>query len=170
MNNFSTFAYDGLWKFAKITETIAGSVTSTNQFVGMFDVLSESRDASGAVTANFFRNGQKMGASGYSYTLGYLGSIRELTDSSGGVRAQYAFDPFGRVTKLGGGLSSDFQFANYCTHSRSSLNLALYRNYSPALGGSRLWQTIEDNFLARLLNGKVYIYKIGTGFQAKRSA
>lgn len=133
-NNFSTFVYDGLWKFAKVTETTSGTVTSTKQFVWMFDVLSESRDASGAVTANYFRNGQKIGASAYSYTLDYLGSIRELTDSSGVIQAQYAFDPYGRVTKLSGALSSDFQYASYYTHSRSNLNLALYRNYNPALG------------------------------------
>ena len=50
-------------------------------------------------------------AGNYFYTRDHLGSIRELTDSSGNVRARYAYDPFGRRTKLTGDLEADFGFA-----------------------------------------------------------
>lgn len=71
----------------------------------------------------------------YFYTLDHTGSIREMTNSGGSVRVQYAYDSYGRVTKLQGSLDADFQYAGYYVHSRSGLNLTKYRAYSPTRGG-----------------------------------
>jgi RHS repeat-associated protein len=57
-----------------------------------------------------------------------------MTSSSGAIQAQYAYDPYGRVTKIQGTLNSDFQYAGYYLHSSSALNLTLNRAYSPSLG------------------------------------
>ena len=57
-----------------------------------------------------------------------------MTDGSGAVQAQYSFDPFGRVTKLQGGLDSDFQYAGYLIHQRSGLSLTLFRAYNAQTG------------------------------------
>lgn len=59
-----------------------------------------------------------------------LASIRELTDSSGVIQAQYAYDSYGQTTKLQGSLSSDFQYAGYYSHFPSELNLAVNSSYS----------------------------------------
>jgi len=45
---------------------------------------------SGPFTGSFF------------YTRDHLGSVRELTDAGGNVRARYAYDPYGRRTRLTG--------------------------------------------------------------------
>ena len=67
--------------------------------------ICEERDASGAnVTKRFYAQGVKLEtgptAGAYYYTRDHLGSIRELTDGSGNVRARYSYDPFGRRTKV----------------------------------------------------------------------
>jgi hypothetical protein len=55
-------------------------------------MICEERDAAGAVTKRFFPQGMKVesgpAAGNYYYTRDHLGSIRELTDSSGNVRAR----------------------------------------------------------------------------------
>lgn len=139
MNNFSSFVYDGMSRNISIVETTAGSVTSTKQFVWAQDKMrpyqpSEERDGSGALTKKFFVGGQMNSSTKYFYERDHLGSIRELTDNSGVVQAQYAFDPFGRVTKISETVASDFGYAGYYLHSRSALYLSLTRTYNPILG------------------------------------
>ncbi|CAN5139217.1 hypothetical protein BH10CYA1_BH10CYA1_58440 [soil metagenome] len=133
-NNFSTFVYDGLRRTAKITETVAGSVTTTRQFVWSELSMREERDASGALTKKFFDRGQMNSVTKLFYDLDHLGSVRELADNSGAIQAQYAFDPFGQVTRLSESIPSDLGYGYYYLHSRSSLNLALYRSYSSLIG------------------------------------
>lgn len=57
-----------------------------------------------------------------------------MTDGSGAIVAQYAYSPFGEVTKLQGSGDSDFGYGGYYVHARSGLNLTLFRAYSPVLG------------------------------------
>ncbi len=64
----------------------------------------------------------------------HLGSIRELTDSTGAVRARYDYDPYGKRTKLSGDLDAQFGFTGFYYHARSGLNLALYRAYDFSTG------------------------------------
>ncbi len=167
VNNFSTFAYDGLGRNISIVETTAGSVTSTKQFVWAQDTLNpyrfcEERDGSGVLTKKFFNSGQTISGSNYFYTADHLAnptdwatvthvqqapskfaliyspiftsSIREMTNSSGIVQSQIAYDPYGRSSQLQGTLSPDFQFGDYYAHTRSGLGLTLSRAYSSNLG------------------------------------
>ncbi len=134
-NNFSTFVYDGLSRNVSIVETTAGSVTSTKQFVWCGDDgRCEERDASGALTKKFFQHGQINSTTKYLYDLDHLGSVREVTDNSGIVQAQYGYSPHGQLTKIIETVSPDFTYARYYSHSRSSLNLTTFRNYFPNLG------------------------------------
>ena len=128
-NNKTEMTYGPTGGRAKIVETVSGSVTSTKQFIG-----GEERDGSGNVTKQFFSEGQRNGSSNLFYGRDHLGSIRTTTDNSGIVQASYRFNPFGQVSKLEGAGDSDFQYAGMYIHSRSGLNLAAYRAYSPAIG------------------------------------
>ena len=59
---------------------------------------------------------------------------RSVTNSSGALQAQYAYDPYGRGTLLQGSVSSYFQYGGYYFHSPSGLNVTVHRSYSPVLG------------------------------------
>ena len=53
--------------------------------------------------------------SNYYYTRDQIGSVREMTNSSGVVQSQFNFDPFGRPTQIAGsGAVPDFGFAVRC--------------------------------------------------------
>ena len=68
------------------------------------------------------------------YVGNHLGSVTDITDSSGSVLGQLAYDPFGRSTQLQGSYAPDFDFCGYYVHSRSGLNLTQHRAYSAGLG------------------------------------
>jgi RHS repeat-associated protein len=70
----------------------------------------------------------------YFYTRDHLGSIRELIDTSGSVRARYSYDPYGRRTKLTGDLDADFGFAGMFWSPEAALSLARFRAYDPQTG------------------------------------
>lgn len=57
-----------------------------------------------------------------------------MTDNSGAVQALYSYDPFGVVSTLQESTPSDFGYSGHYYHSRSNLNLPVYRAYSPSLG------------------------------------
>jgi len=133
--NYSQFTYDALGHCAQITETSGGTITSTKQFVWWGNEMCEARNASSAVTAQYFSFGETINGTSYYYTKDHLGSIRELTNSSGVIQSQYAYDPYGQVTKIvGSGPASDFQYAGYYYHKPSGLNLTLNRAYNSNLG------------------------------------
>ena len=92
------------------------------------------RDASSNIISQFFSWGQINASTDYFYTLDRLGSVRELTNSSSALQAVYAYDPYGRVSRVLETVPSDFGFAGYYLHARSGLNLTLRREYSSALG------------------------------------
>jgi RHS repeat-associated protein len=96
--------------------------------------MCEARNASGSVTAQYFPRGESLSGTSYYCTKDYLGSVRELIDSTGTVQAQYSYDPYGRVSKLQGTLNSDFQYAGYYLHAPSGLNLTLARAYNAQVG------------------------------------
>ena len=68
------------------------------------------------------------------YTRDHLGSVREMTDSSGTIQARYDYDPYGRATKVSGSMDSDFQYAGMYEHANSGLSLTMFRAYDPTIG------------------------------------
>ncbi|HEY9684142.1 MAG TPA: RHS repeat-associated core domain-containing protein [Oculatellaceae cyanobacterium] len=132
--NNSQFVYDGYGRMVKITETISGSIVSTKQYLWCEDLIAEVRDTGGVLLNQFFAWGEKSGTIPLYFDSDHLGSTRELTNGSGSVQAQYSFDPFGRVEKLQGSATADFQYASYFLHAASGLSITKYRQYSPLIG------------------------------------
>jgi RHS repeat-associated protein len=86
------------------------------------------------VTRRFFEQGFTEGGVKYFYTRDHLGSIREVTDQSGGVRARYDYDPYGRQTKLAGDKDATFAYTGQQTHAPSGLYYYRARYYDPRIG------------------------------------
>jgi RHS repeat-associated protein len=128
--NYSAFSYDGLSRNVAIVETTSGSVTSTKQFVWGGMSPSEERDASGTLIKRFYKAGKTISGTSYFYSDDHVGSVREVTSSSGSIQSDYGYDPYGRITYLNGSSSGDFQYANYYFHAPSSLSLTLTRPYN----------------------------------------
>jgi RHS repeat-associated protein len=112
---------------------------------------------SGNVTKDYCALGENRAGTNYFYTKDHLGSIRELTDDSGNIQAQYSYDPYGQPTKLQGSLDCDFQYAGYFYEATSGFNLTRYRAYSSSLGrwisrdpimervGTNLYAYVDNN-------------------------
>ncbi|MBX9724512.1 MAG: RHS repeat-associated core domain-containing protein [Candidatus Obscuribacterales bacterium] len=130
--NYSQILYDANGIKGQVTETVASTLTSTKQFVNSGSRIVEERDAINAVIKNYFGLGQTISGSNYFYALDHLGSVRDMTDTSGVVQAHYEYDLYGQRTKTAGALDSDFQYAGYYMHAPSGLNLTVYRAYSPS--------------------------------------
>jgi RHS repeat-associated protein len=100
--------------------------------------IREERDTNGVVTKRFFAQGVQLvtgtNAGLYYYTRDHLGSIRELTDVGGNIRARYAYDPFGRKTRLSGDLDADFGFGGMLWATEANLYVTHFRAYDPNLG------------------------------------
>jgi RHS repeat-associated protein len=144
------FVYDGLGH--RLQETFGGSVIK--QWVWCGDQPCEERDANGNVTKRFYVQGEQIGGVPYYFTRDHLGSVREMVDANGTIRARYDYDPFGRMTKISGDLSADFGFAGNLYHQATNLNLTLFRAYDPNLGR---WLNADPIGLAGGLNLYGYV-------------
>jgi RHS repeat-associated protein len=133
----SDFSYDGLDRIVRIVERRAGKVEKDHAYgwCGAVRCLERDNLQSGSpVSKQYFGQGFIAGGKRYYYVTDHLGSVRQLVDDTGRVRAQYDYDPYGRATKLRGDLDSDVQYAGYFQHAPSGLALALYRAYDPTHG------------------------------------
>ncbi len=154
------FTYDGLSRRVAIRQLVNGAEVSLRRFVWCGSEICEERDAAGVVTKQFFAQGMKVergqAAGRYYYTRDHLGSIRELVDGNGSVRARYAYDPYGRRTKLAGDLDTDFGFAGMFWSPEVNLSLTHYRAYDPKLGR---WLSRDPLGSAELIEGpNLYAY------------
>ena len=132
--NNSAFTYDAFGRTVEIVETLSGTVTSTKQFVRSDGSMNEARNSSGTVIAQYFNYGESIGGTSYYWTKDYLGSIREMANSTGAIIDQHTYDPYGRTSQLQGSVPSDFQYAGYYLHAPSGLDLTLNRFYNSVLG------------------------------------
>jgi len=150
------FTYDGMGRRVQIVEKTGTTVTSTKKFVWIGNRPAEERDGSNIVTKRFYGEGEQIGGTVYLFSKDHLGSIREMTDLSGTVRARYAYDPYGRRAKVSGDLEADFGYTGHYYHSPSALSLALYRAYDADKGR---WLSRDPLDLAELLQGpNIYRY------------
>jgi RHS repeat-associated protein len=135
------FSYDGLDRRTRIIERESGSVTNDRRYLWSGAELCEERDATGStVLKRFFGGGLRaepgadLPAGNYFFTRDHLQSVREMTDGTGALRAQYDYSPFGLRQPLAGDLEAGFGFTGHHRHQPSGLNLTLYRAYDPTLG------------------------------------
>lgn len=133
--NYSLFTFDSGGRKTKIVEVSGGSTTSTKQFVWIDGGRPiEERDASGALVKRFYNLGQLNSSTNYFYTRDHLGSVREMTDTSAVIQAQYSYGLFGEASDLiSASTPSDFQYARTYNHTRSGLSLASSRAYKANL-------------------------------------
>ena len=103
--NQSRFFYDGSGHRLRILE-VSGAVTNADRrFVWCGTDICEEWDGNNVVVNRYFAQGEQQGGASLFYARDHLENIRELTDSSGAVRAEYAYAPYGSLAKLQGGLS-----------------------------------------------------------------
>ena len=137
-NLTTQLTYDGHGRCVGIEQLTSGAVTSSRLFLWHHDQICAEYAPVGTVSKRFFRQGVALesgaAAGAYFYTHDHLGSIRELTDSTGNIRARYSYDPFGRPAKLTGDLAADFGFAGMLYPSELSLNLTKFRPYNSDTG------------------------------------
>jgi RHS repeat-associated protein len=159
-NRRTEFTYDGYGRRTAIRQLLNGSEVLRRRFVWCGSRLCEERDAAGAVVKRYFPQGVKIEAGPlagkYYYTRDHLGSIREVTDDSGNVRARYAYDPYGRRTRLMGDVDADFGFAGMFWSPEANLSLTHFRAYDPQLGR---WLSRDPLKAAELRQGpNLYAY------------
>jgi RHS repeat-associated protein len=134
----SEFGYDGQDRRTRIVEIESGAVVNEKQLIWCGGSICEERDSVTGVTKRFFEQGETQVSGGvetsYFYTRDHLGSVREMTDSSGAVVASYDYDPWGRSVKIFGNADASFGYAAYYVHAPSGLLLTVNRVYDPNLG------------------------------------
>jgi RHS repeat-associated protein len=129
----SEFKYDGQGRRVCITEKNGGTVTGVKNLIWNGMTIAEARDQTNTLTKRYFPEGVQVGGSNYYYTRDHLGSIRELTDTNGVLKAEYQYDPYGVGTQTSGTLSADFGYTGFYYHQPSALDLAPYREYRPGM-------------------------------------
>jgi RHS repeat-associated protein len=133
------FSYDARGRLAFLRHWTNGVQAASRRFLWYGNTLGEERDGSGSVVVKrFFSQGMKVetgpDSGSYFYTRDHLGSVREVTDGTGAVRARYSYDPYGRRTREAGDRHADFGFAGMFWCAEAGLALARHRAYDPELG------------------------------------
>lgn len=137
------FAYNGLGQ--RLEEKHDGEVFRRWLWADDSYQPIEERDAGNQIVKRFFEEigeqhvatdtgGTNATTANYYYATDHLGSIREMTDATGAVRARYDYDPFGRRTRTEGDMDARFGFTGHLWHEESALSLTWYRAYDPELG------------------------------------
>jgi len=121
----------------RITEKDNNVVQSDKLYFWLGGQIVCERDAlqpGNPIAKRFFGQGVIQGSTKLYYTFDQLGSVRELVDAAGVVRADYRYSTYGERTKVGGDLDSDWGWAGLWHHEPSGLDLATYRVYDPEMG------------------------------------
>ena len=171
--NRSEFTYDGGGRRIRIVEKTNGVVQSDKRFLWCGTELCEERASTGAtVTKMFFAQGQinyQSSVTNLFYNRDHLGSVREMTDGTGTVRARYDYDPYGRRTRISGDLEADFAFTGHYYHQNSGLYLTLYRAYDSNTAGWMSRDPLAEgcglNLYAYVANNPIhYVDPLGLSF------
>ncbi len=168
-NSKTEFTYDGLSRRVRITErNAANTITGDKRYLWAGgNQPAEEREANGTtVTKRYFPQGeQRMGgadAGFYYYTKDHLGSVREITNSSGALATRYDFDLWGKRTKLSGSMETEVGFTGHHHHAKSGLVLTWFRAYDAELqqwlsadplgeaGGMNLYGYVGGNPINRI--------------------
>jgi RHS repeat-associated protein len=119
---------------------------SDRKYIWSGTTMAEERDSTGGtVTKRFFAEGEQIGGANYYFTRDHLGSVREMTNSSGQIVNRYDYDPFGHSPYSGPvTVEADFGFTGHWFHGeqaplldpvyRAGRYLTMYRGYDPSVG------------------------------------
>jgi RHS repeat-associated protein len=157
-------------------------MAETKRFVWEGSRIAEEKDGQNNLLKRYFKQGVQV-VSGdkpglYYYTRDHLGSIRELADATGAVRARYSYDLWGKRTKISGNIDTDFGYAGYW-ELENGLKLTWFRAYSPGLGkwlsrdpieekgGLNLYNYVTNNSVVKIdPHGLIGAAGIGAGLAA----
>ena len=130
----SEFFYDGFGRRVRMLEKQGVTIVSDRRFVWVGTKIVQERDASNNLLKQFSGQGVVTATATLLYLRDHLGSIREIVDTSGNVRARYDYDVYGKRRKLSGDLDSDFGYTGHFEHVPSGMTLTLYRGYDSGTG------------------------------------
>ena len=158
--NLSTvLRYDGLGRCVEIVEKNGTTETSVKRYVWCGSERCEERNANGTVTRRFYAQGEQAGGASYYYLFDHLGSVREMTDASGALRARYDYDLHGQRTKLTGDLEATVGYTGHFYHAPSGLHFTRFRAYDAStarwLSRDPLAEDAGPNFYAYVGNNPV---------------
>ena len=74
------------------------------------------------------------GGTKYSYHSDGLGSIMDLTDSTGAVKQSYVYDSFGQIVQTVGSVTNPYTYTGREFDSESGLYYYRFRHYDPRIG------------------------------------
>jgi len=140
-NRLTSVTVDGqtyAWTYNGAGQRVAEKLngTLTKQWVWDDKTPKVELNTSNTVTKRFYPQGAinyQPSTINLFYTRDHLGSIREVTDSTGTLLARYDYDPYGRRTKVSGTFDADFGFTGHYVHLATGLHLAYYRAYDADL-------------------------------------
>jgi RHS repeat-associated protein len=70
----------------------------------------------------------------FYYHYDGLGSVRGMSDNSGGIKATYSYDAFGQPSLMSGSIDNDFLFAGEQMDKETGLIYLRARYYDPSIG------------------------------------
>ena len=136
----TNFAYNGLGKRIRKTESLNGVQQSQVAFLyGSTGVLQE-RSADGATVRKTYAANGEMDytttptATPRYYTRDHLGSIREVLSGSGTTLARYDYSAYGIRSRTAGTYEAGKGYTGHDYHVGSGLVLTLFRAYDPQTG------------------------------------
>jgi RHS repeat-associated protein len=151
--NVVSLAYDGRSRLSSVLVEVSGMPVEDKRYVWNGDHIAMERDATGLVVRRFYGQGmsiaQGMQAGPYYYARDHLGSIREMIDAYGGLRAK-----FGSRSKLFGDVDSPLGFIGLLNQT-DNLVLALYRAYDP-----RIARWLSRDPLRESVGPNLYLYAL----------
>jgi RHS repeat-associated protein len=135
-SNSTSLSYDGFGRLVQVVETVNGVTQSDELFVWIGNTMVEQRNAQGAEVKAYFGQGFLDGTAAYYYGEDHLGTVRNLTDSTGTIQSLLDYGPYGELTEINGQTQPDFAYTGMFSHQRSGLYFAEYRAYD---GGLKRW-------------------------------
>jgi RHS repeat-associated protein len=132
----TTFSYDGLNRRTAIASTpTGGGSTVTTPYVWCGARICQARNASNAITREYFAEGEFLPGSPsqtYYYGPDQIGSVRRVFASTSSAPA-YSYDPYGNALQATAPIA-DFNYAGMFYNADSGLYLTQYRAYDAVSG------------------------------------
>jgi RHS repeat-associated protein len=124
--------YNGLHQWARIVEKNAGVTQTDKHQLWCANELCEERTS--AATTRYFTSSDQVDGAAKMRFADHLAGVHSVSDASGTLLSQYAYDPYGRRTLASGAESSEHGFTGLRRETSTGLWLAEFRAYDASLG------------------------------------